>query len=723
MARSRANASYTITAADRTRAGIASAKSSLNSLDAVVARLGIGFSVMGAAAAAAPLGIVSSNAPVIDSYGKLSEKLGIAVGSIQGYVDAAEKAGISTNTLATSFQRGLRRVSEAANGIGEARGALDELGLSAVELARLAPEERIDAILEAMQELADEGDRVRLAAKIFDSEGVDLVRLMASNAEAATDRFEELGIALTEVDVAGVETMNDELQTLQSNTRASAQLFTSEMAPAVTGLIRTILGAGDSMNSFREVSQASADIFIDFIGAIGNGVEGLDNVFDGVKIGLQELNVLASRAGALFGSEESEQQLEAQLAVLQRLKDELAGQTGDETFWTRLERETTNAREEAERAAAEIDALRERYAEGIDVGLGTGQSNFDNGPKTGTTSEGETGTDSKVDSAFAQLVQQLESDTQKIESEYQRRIEIVEAFKQQYPERIQEAIDAELAAMEARSDAIAALEAQQEQEAEQQRSSTLRPLEYNFENVKAQFQSETDFIVEEIERRQELLAALGDLDVERKLEADALIVALERDKQEQLAAIERSGASSRLQQQASYAAQALGIASSLVTSLAGQGERSKRISARVAQAEALVAGISAAERARNQASLYGGVAGGFIAAALSWGGTLANVAGIEAALQGGTPSGASGASGSTSVPSGAEFDNNAALESTLAETGGTNVTMYNIVTDDKLINEERLEATARKAIAKGTQSRTLVYSERRSAYFENEETA
>jgi len=770
MPRSRASASYTITATDRTRAGVASARTSLRSLDNVVSKLGVNFSIMSSLAAAAPLGIVAANAPVIDSYGKLSEKLGIAVESVQGFIDASERAGIAQNSLFTSLQRGVRRVSEAANGIGEARGALDELGLSAVELENLSPEDRILSILDAIRQLGDEGDRVRIAAKIFDSEGVDLVRLTGDAVRDATSNLVNMQRALTEIDVAQVETMNDEFQVLQAQARSAGQIFTAEMAPAITGLIRLITGAGDSMGGFRDVSQNTSDVFIDVIGAIGNGVEGLNNIFDSVAIGLQGLNVLAARAGAITGNDDAVERLREAEAVFQSLKDNLAGQTGDATFWQQLEASAAAARTENEAAAEELDQIRAQFKDGIDVSLNAGESNLSGGSQqirdqalkgfeglvaalatesekieaeyqrqldiidnfsaaypnrineateqaaralaqrnaalnelNARRDEALTGERTEASISFNGVVNALATETEKIDAEYNKQLEIIEAYQIAFPERAAEAGEQAIRALEANNARHDALEARRQEAEDRQREETFRPLEANFDQIRNQYATETDIVIEETKRKIDGLTELGALDADRKAEADALIIALEEDKQRTLTQIQQEANNKKLISDSNYAAQSLGILSSLVSNTGALGDRSKKAAARLSQVEALVAGISAAERARNHASLTGGVVSGGIAAAFSWASTIANVAGIEAALQGGTPGGPTGGGsvGSGSVDTSAQRNLESGNEAQQVE---QNITF---VIDDRVFSPEGFNEMTTEAIANASSSREL----------------
>ena len=127
--------------------------------------------------------LTSSVAAHGDAVAKTASKLGIGMSALQEYRYAAERSGVSTATFDKSLQRMVRRVAEAANGSGEAVGALRELGLSAGYLKALGPERALEDIAIAMQRVKDPSDRVRLAMRLFDTEGVAMVNMLKDGSE------------------------------------------------------------------------------------------------------------------------------------------------------------------------------------------------------------------------------------------------------------------------------------------------------------------------------------------------------------------------------------------------------------------------------------------------------------------------------------------------------------------------------------------------------------
>jgi hypothetical protein len=93
---------------------------------------------------------------------------------------AGKLTGVEVNTMNMALQRFTRRASEAARGTGEAKGALRELRLDARELVKLPLDQQMLQLADAFEDAKRRGlNPLRLAFKLFDSEGAQLVTTLA----------------------------------------------------------------------------------------------------------------------------------------------------------------------------------------------------------------------------------------------------------------------------------------------------------------------------------------------------------------------------------------------------------------------------------------------------------------------------------------------------------------------------------------------------------------
>ena len=115
----------------------------------------------------------------LDKLNKTASKLGTTTEQLSSLGYAAERAGVSANTFEMAMQRMTRRVAEAAQGTGEAKGALKELGIEAKNLNSLSLENKMALLADAFKGVKSDSDKLRIAFKLFDSEGAVLVNLLS----------------------------------------------------------------------------------------------------------------------------------------------------------------------------------------------------------------------------------------------------------------------------------------------------------------------------------------------------------------------------------------------------------------------------------------------------------------------------------------------------------------------------------------------------------------
>lgn len=215
----------------KAQSGIVRFGKSVMNITKQVAMFGAGIAAAGAATLTY---LVKGQFSAVDALAKTSDRLGIATEKLAGLRLAAEETGVSTATLEMAMQRMVRRVAEAAQGTGEAQGALKELGLNAATLNQLSPDEQLRQIAGAMSGVANQGDKVRLAMKLFDSEGVALVNTLKlgtaglDEAQAAADR---LGLTVSREMAAGVERANAAFGRLKMAVVGLARQLAVRLAP------------------------------------------------------------------------------------------------------------------------------------------------------------------------------------------------------------------------------------------------------------------------------------------------------------------------------------------------------------------------------------------------------------------------------------------------------------------------------------------------------------
>ena len=278
--------------------GIGKVVSSLNSVTKTSAKTqkalsrmssGINFLVFdkiasyAARAGRAFVGLATNALKTVDAIGKLSKSTGISAEGLQAFSLAASDAGVDQVALSGAFGRMSKRLAEAAKGFGEAKPALEQLGLSAANLVKLSPDEQFLRIGEAIGGLATEGEKAAVAFKIFSDQGLRLVPLfddIRKKTGAAQEELSQLGILLSKREISNVEALNDSLSRVQKTLTGIVEKVVAELAPAVKLVADDWLGF---------VKESNGSIVTGIADALKTAAIAAAGWYDSLAAGIQEV--------------------------------------------------------------------------------------------------------------------------------------------------------------------------------------------------------------------------------------------------------------------------------------------------------------------------------------------------------------------------------------------------------------------------------------------------
>jgi len=206
---------FRITAQDKTKGAFNSVNKNVNSTTKAMKKLAGAFAGVVAVRQLVQFG--KESLQLADDIGKVADKLGVTTDFLQRMQFAAEQTGIATNTLNMGLQRFTRRVAEARNGTGEAKAALEQLGIALNDSEGNARsiEDVLADVSDGLANTADSGEKVRLAFKFFDSEGVALVSTLGDGAAALKALTESATGVIPEDTIRKAEEFNDTMNRLK----------------------------------------------------------------------------------------------------------------------------------------------------------------------------------------------------------------------------------------------------------------------------------------------------------------------------------------------------------------------------------------------------------------------------------------------------------------------------------------------------------------------------
>ena len=209
---------FRITAQDKTKGAFNSVNKNVNKTTVAMRKLAGAFAGVVAVRQLTQFG--SSTNKLADDIGKVADKLGVTTDFLQRMQFAAQQTGIETNTLNMGLQRFTRRVAEARNGTGEAKAALEQLGIALNDSEGNARsiENVLADVSDGLANTADSGEKVRLGFKFFDSEALGLITTLGNGSDALKELTDAATGVIPEDSIRQAEIFNDSMNELKRAT-------------------------------------------------------------------------------------------------------------------------------------------------------------------------------------------------------------------------------------------------------------------------------------------------------------------------------------------------------------------------------------------------------------------------------------------------------------------------------------------------------------------------
>ena len=278
------NTKIIISAVDKTKKGFGSVTSGLKKVTGAV--FSMRTALVGVAGVAGFGLLVKSSLSATDSLAKTASKIGTTTEALSALRYAADITGIATTTMDMALQRFTRRTAEAAKGTGEAKGAIRELGINAKELNRMPLDQRMLALADAFSGVKSESDRLRLAFKLFDSEGAALVNTLSLGREGLAELLGEakaLGAVMSSDAARGVEKTADEITKLKAIAQGMRDQFVAALAPAIGYVVAHFTAFFKKISEEKGgVEQFAKNMAVSFLEASVSVVKSLDTILTNV---------------------------------------------------------------------------------------------------------------------------------------------------------------------------------------------------------------------------------------------------------------------------------------------------------------------------------------------------------------------------------------------------------------------------------------------------------
>lgn len=356
--------------ANKAMGNMSKAASSLNKM------LG-GLAIAGGGAAFT--GVIKGSLDAANRLNDLSDRIGTTAEGLSRLQYAADLTGVSQETLAMGLQRMTRRVSEAANGTGEAVGALDELGLSAAKLEQASPEQQFAVLADALEQVPDQADKVRLAMKLLDSEGVALLQTMKGGSQALREygaESDKVGATISTTFAQNATAANAAFKKLGAVTTGLTNQLAGDMAPTIEAIAEFMSTAvptaanfvSRAWNGIRAVIASSAALIVEALRTVTYNLSGFSETMRSLDAELAEVqtslsNVADDFSNSVIESANGTQKLVIATGQASKSFDDYVGATESATDANKRLKEAESARAAALAAmtenASDVESIRQ----------------------------------------------------------------------------------------------------------------------------------------------------------------------------------------------------------------------------------------------------------------------------------------------------------------------------------------------------------------------------
>jgi uncharacterized protein YoxC len=310
------NVSIVIKAFDKTKPAFGAVTKALTGVTSAV--FSMRTALTGAAGLAGFAYLIKSSLNATDTLSKTANKIGTTTEALGGLRYAAEITGVATNTMDMALQRFTRRTAEAAKGMGEAKGAIKELGLNAQELNKMPLDQRMIALADAFGKVNNESDQLRLAFKLFDSEGAALVNTLALGSDGLKDLLGEaklLGLTMSTTAAQGVEKANDSITKLLSLGKGLKDQFSAALAPAIDSAVTMLT------KFFQAIAADKGGVEKWARGMAKGFLQSIQDIIKGLDTGLSAISEFANKANLYINAIE----IRSQENNIKRFNKEIKG--------------------------------------------------------------------------------------------------------------------------------------------------------------------------------------------------------------------------------------------------------------------------------------------------------------------------------------------------------------------------------------------------------------
>jgi hypothetical protein len=202
---------------------------------------------------------------------------------LQGLQYHASLVGVQADSVTSSLSKLFRTIAEANAGSKSDRDILSALGLSASGLGGLTPDKAVLRVADALDKVADSGERARLAVALFGKSGGDMVNVLRGGSSAVTGGIREaqgLGVARNATELARADAAGDAIDRTRASLDGLWNELTVSISPSIVGVANALTETIKALTNNSGTMDSLSDTVISVVSTAADVVKGIKDGLD-----------------------------------------------------------------------------------------------------------------------------------------------------------------------------------------------------------------------------------------------------------------------------------------------------------------------------------------------------------------------------------------------------------------------------------------------------------
>ena len=251
--------------------------------------------VTGVAAASAAIGalvvkFVDAGSEIDDN----AQKLGISTDAYQYWSLVLQRAGTDASQLSMAIRNMTTFTQELSTGNADALLTLQKLGIGYEDFMAMNTEEQLYAIVEALQGMENQTDKVTIAQEIFGTrvyqELLPLLNMEQGSLEDLREEFEGLGLIMSEDTIKSIAAVGDKLDNLGNLFKITGLSIAADFLPEINNILDAftalVTGSSDVETAMHTIADSLVSVLTKVLNAAPDILDAAGNLLINIIVGL-----------------------------------------------------------------------------------------------------------------------------------------------------------------------------------------------------------------------------------------------------------------------------------------------------------------------------------------------------------------------------------------------------------------------------------------------------